>query len=118
VGRGFLATDMNEPTRYDDGAIACDESGLVIRRYYLWGSKRIPYASITSVKRLPIRIRRWRLYGSGDFVHWWNLDLNRPRKSVALDIDVGRRIHPTITPDDPDAVERILIEHATAAPSP
>jgi hypothetical protein len=30
-----------------------------------------------------------------------------------LDIDVGRRIHPTITPDDPEAVERILNQQAT-----
>jgi hypothetical protein len=30
---------------------------------------------------------------------------------VSLEIDVGRRIVPTITPDDPDAVERILVEH-------
>jgi hypothetical protein len=102
---------MTEPTRYDDGSIVCDETALVIRRYYPWGSKRIPYTSIKSVKRLPIRIRRWRLSGSGDFIHWWNLDLNRPKKHVALDIDIGRRIHPTITPDDPDTVERILNQH-------
>jgi hypothetical protein len=30
---------------------------------------------------------------------------------IALVIDTGRRIHPTITPDDPDTVERILIDH-------
>jgi hypothetical protein len=102
---------VNESTQYDDGGIACDESGLVISRYYPWGSKRIPYASIKSVKHVPIRIRRWRLFGSGDFVHWWNLDLHRPKKTIALDIDVGRRIHPTITPDDPDIVERILNQH-------
>ena len=102
---------MNGPAPYDDGSIACDETGLLIRRYYPWGAKHIPYASIKSVKRLPIRVRRWRLSGSGDFVHWWNLDFHRPKKSVALDIDVGRRIHPTITPDDPDAVERILNEN-------
>jgi hypothetical protein len=104
---------MTEPPRYDDGNIACDETRLLIRRYYPWGDKRIPYASIKSVKRLPIRIRRWRLSGSGDFIHWWSLDLNRRKKRVALDIDVGRRIHPTITPDDPDAVELILNQHAT-----
>jgi hypothetical protein len=104
---------MNEPTRYDDGNIVCDDTSLLIRRYYPWGEKRVPYASIKSVKRLPIRVRRWRLYASGDFVHWWNLDLKRPKKRLALDIDVGRRIHPTITPDEPDTVERILNLHAT-----
>jgi hypothetical protein len=95
---------------YDDGKIACDETGLLIRWYYPWGSKRISYSTIRTVSRLPIRVRRWRLWGSGDFRHWWNLDLHRPRKGVALDLDTGHWVHPTITPEDPDAVERLLNE--------
>ena len=99
---------------YDDGEIRCDDQGLSIRRYYLWGTKRIPYTSIEGVQTLPLtglqNVRRWRLWGSGDFSHWWNLDLRRPNKSVALVIDVGRHIRPTITPDDPTAVARILTE--------
>jgi hypothetical protein len=100
---------------YDDGGIACDESGLTIRHYYLWGPKRIPYASMRSVKKAPLGAIRgkWRIWGSGDFVHWYNLDWRRPRKEVALEIDAGGRIRPTITPDDPDAVDRILGEHLT-----
>jgi hypothetical protein len=98
---------------YDDGNIACDEHDLVVRRYYPWGgSKTIPYASIRSVTRRPLTsVRgRWRLFGSGDLRHWWNLDGRRPRKSLALDLDIGRHVHPTITPDDPDTVDRILSE--------
>ncbi len=106
---------MDQTAPNDDGTIVCDETGLVISRYYPWGSKRIPYTAIRSVKRLPIRIRRWRLYGSGDFVHWWNLDLNRPKKNIAIDIDIGRRVHPTITPNDPDTVEQVLNQHMTNA---
>lgn len=97
---------------YKDDKIRCDGDGLTIRSYYLWGSKRIRYTSIKSVKELPLTganaVRRWRLWGSGDFLHWWNLDGNRPGKRMALVLDVGRRILPTITPDDPTAVERIL----------
>ena len=103
-------------TRYDDGSIVCDDTGLLIRRYYPWGSKRIAYASIKSVKRLPIRISRRRLYGSGDFVHWWNLDLSRPKKRIALDIDIGGRVHPTITPNDPDQVAQILNQYSRPGP--
>jgi hypothetical protein len=44
-------------------------------------------------------------------VHWWNRDGGRPKKKRALVIDTGRHIRPTITPDDPDTVERILTEH-------
>jgi hypothetical protein len=83
--------------------------------YYPWGAKRIAYSSIRSVQRLPLtgasELRRWRIWGSGDFVHWWNFDPNRPHKDVALVLDVGRRIRPTITPDDPEAVAQILAEH-------
>lgn len=101
---------MGESGRYDDGEIVCDERGLLIRRYYPWGSKYIPYTSIEGVKRLPIRIRRWRFWGSGDLRHSWNLDPNRIHKTVALEIRTGLWVHPTITPDDVDAVETIINE--------
>lgn len=110
-------TDPDSAT-YDDGLVACDEEGLTIRRYYPWGSKRIPYTSIKGVEELPLtganKVRRWRLWGSGDFVHWWNLDTGRPNKKMALVIDVGRHMRPTITPDNPETVERILREHLPA----
>lgn len=107
---------MSEVALYDDGSISCDGQGLTIRRYYPWGAKRIPYESIRDVKELPLtginRVRRWRIWGSGDFVHWWNMDRHRPGKDMALVIDDGHRVRPTITPDDPASVERILREHA------
>jgi hypothetical protein len=112
--RGTLYSPMkNQAMLYDDGRIACDDLDLVIRRYYPWGARRIPYRTIRSVNRCPLTgvRRRWRIWGSGDFRHWWNLDPDRPRKSVALELDAGRWIVPTITPDDPDAVERILAAH-------
>ena len=104
----------NRAAEYTDSQIRCDDNGLTIRRYYPWGAKRISYTAIKGVKALPLvganKMRRWRIWGSGDFVHWWNLDTQRPSRSVALVIDAGRRVLPTITPDDPDAVRRILSE--------
>ncbi|MBS1848680.1 MAG: hypothetical protein JST73_10425, partial [Actinobacteria bacterium] len=85
-----------------------------IRRYSLWGgAKRIRYADIHQLTRLPLSEAggRGRIWGSGDLVHWWNLDAGRMRKEVALLIDVGKRFIPSITPDDPDTVERILRDH-------
>lgn len=106
---------MTNAAVYDDGRVSCDLTGVSISGYYPWGSKRIPYASIRAVTRLPLtgasKVRRWRIWGSGDFVHWWNLDPGRPHKDVALVLDVGHPVRPTITPDDPEAVERILREH-------
>ncbi len=103
---------------YDDGRIRCDDQELIISNYYLWGAKRIRYTSIRGVQTLPLTglnaVRRWRIWGSGDFVHWWNLDPSRPDKSIALVIDVGRHVYPTITPDDPAAVANILTERSGA----
>ena len=105
---------------YDDGRIACDADGITIRWYYPWGAKRIPYTAIRSVERLPLtgvrRMGRGRIWGSGDFVHWWNLDPGRLRKEVALVLvlGTGATIRPTITPDDPDAVERVLRERSSS----
>jgi len=98
---------------YDDGRIACDNETVVIRWYYLWGRKTIPYTSIRSVTERPLAstLGKWRLWGSGDFVHWYNLDGGRPKKETAIEIDVGGRVLPTITPDDPAAVVRIITEH-------
>jgi hypothetical protein len=59
-------------------------------------------------------VRRWRIWGSGDLRHWWNLDPRRPSKTVALVLDVGRFVRPTITPNDPATVERLLNQHRGA----
>jgi hypothetical protein len=93
-------------TGYDDGKIACTDSELVIRNYYFpFGTKRIPYAAIREVRQVPLRIwGKGRIWGSGDFVHWFNLDPGRPRKDTALVIHTDNRMRPVITPDDPARV--------------
>jgi len=70
---------------YDDGGVACTEDALVIRRYYFpFGDKRIPYTKIEQVQRRPMAglTGQWRIWGSGDFRHWYNLDSGRRRKTV------------------------------------
>ncbi len=98
---------------YDDGRIACTDTALLIRWYYPWGAKQIPYSSIRSVERRALGASggRWRIWGSSDFVHWYNLDRDRTSKQTAFEIHTGRRVVPVITPDDPDAVEAILGQH-------
>jgi hypothetical protein len=103
----------NSTTLYDDGRIACDDEGVTVRWYYLWGHKRIPFRAIRSAKtfRLTPFRGRWRLWGSGDLVHVYNLDRSRPTKQAGIEIDTGGRVRPCITPDDPKAVVRIIDEH-------
>ncbi len=110
---------QSELNLYDDGRIVCDADGVTIRWYYPWGARRIPYRTVRALKQWPLRrVRgRWRLWGSGDLVHWYNLDGSRPGKDTAIELDVGGRIRPTITPDDPATVARIIADHmAGAAP--
>jgi hypothetical protein len=57
-----------------------------------------------------------RIWGSGDFRHWSNLDLGRPKKEVGFTLDLGRRVVPVLTPDDPDAFERSVEEHRGRGP--
>lgn len=99
---------------YRDGRIECTDTGVRIRGYYFpWGTKTIPYATIRSLDRFTLTTVRgnWRIWGSGDFKHWANLDPGRPKKSVGFFADVGRRIIPFLTPDDPDAFEQAVREH-------
>ncbi len=100
---------------YDDGRVACTEEALVIRTYYFPPhDKRIPYGTIERVRRLSMTAMsgRYKIWGSGDFIHWFNYDPHRRRKSAALVVHVsGHRVRPVITPDDAGAVAAELAAH-------
>ena len=99
---------------YDDGTVACTDHELLIRRYYFPPStKRIPYSKIRQVRRVPLLSMGWRIktYGSSDLLHWFNLDVHRSRKDVALIIQLAGRVRPVVTPDDADRVTAELLAH-------
>ncbi len=98
---------------YDDGRVACTDQEIVIRHYYLMGPKRIRYEQIRKVLEVPLgKAGRWRIHGSGDFVHWFNFDPGRPDKTVALVLYLlDARIRPVITPDDPQRVVEEFAAH-------
>lgn len=103
---------------YDDGGVACTEDALVIRRYYFpFGDKRIPYTKIKQVREMPMGglTGRYRIWGSGDFVHWYNLDSGRPNKSIQFIIELsGASVRPVITPRDPSAVAAEFTAHGVS----
>jgi hypothetical protein len=101
---------------YDDGRIACDGAGLTIRWYYPWGAKRIPYRAIRSAEAFPLRRLwgKWRIWGSGDLRSWYHLDGSRPGKQRGIRLETGRWVRPCLTPDDVDAVLRVLDDHLPA----
>jgi hypothetical protein len=102
---------------YRDGRIDCTEAEIRVRGYYFpWGTKSIPYEAIRSLDRFTMSALRGkgRIWGSGDLRHWANLDPGRPRKSIGFFLDVGRRVIPFLTPDDPDAFEQAVRSHLPA----
>ena len=97
---------------YQDPLISIQDGELVIRRYYFpTGAKRIRLAEITRVEEYAMgkATGRWRTWGSGNLVHWFNLDPGRRHKQQAFIIDLGRRAKPVVTPDDPDAFRAALV---------
>ena len=106
-------------SEYRDRWIECDDLSVRVRAYYFpWGTKTIPYTSVRSLERFTMTALRGkgRIWGSGDFRHWANLDPQRARKSVGFFVDVGRRVTPFLTPDDPDAFESVLRRHVRVGP--
>lgn len=93
--------------------VECDEKGVTIHGYYLWGSKRIPYEKIrglTRVQMSPLR-GQMRFWGTSNLRYWVAFDRNRRNKTEALIFDLGRTVHPYTTPDDIDAVEAAVKAH-------
>jgi hypothetical protein len=100
---------------YKDRWIECASDDIRIRGYYFpWGTKRIPYRSIRAVRRVGLSAMRGkgRIWGTANPRYWASLDPGRPRKNQALVLDVGRFVRPFITPDDPEAVESAIRQHA------
>ena len=101
---------------YDDGGVVCGVDRLEIHSYYFpFGTKRIPYRQIQGLQRIEIKgvfSGKWRIWGTGNPRYWANLDTKRPTKKAGFVVDLGRRVSPIVTPDDPDAFESVLRERA------
>jgi hypothetical protein len=86
---------------YEDSGLRLDEDGITIRRYYfpLASPKRIPYSEING---------KGRVWGAGDPRYWFPLDIRRGSKQTLLVLELGHRVRPCISPDDPDRVIDLL----------
>jgi len=104
---------------YQEKTVDCGTDAIEIRHYYLWGSKKVPYASIKGVQRIALSAfkGRARIWGTANMGYWANLDPSRPSKKEGLVIDLGKGVKPFITPDDCDRVEAILRERAGLGPA-
>jgi len=115
----MAAAPSNAPQPfYRDRWIECTPTQLVIRGYsFPFGCpKVIAYSKITEVERFPLTswTGRWRIWGTTSPRYWAHLDPRRPSKAVGLILHLKGFVRPWITPDDPDAVERLLNEQRRA----
>jgi hypothetical protein len=107
----------NDPdVLYGDNWITCTPSALVIRGYYFprASAKTVPYGAIRGVQEVELGIGRWRIWGATDPRYWFHLDPKRPHKQLALVLDLGKAVHPVITPEDPGQVKGILDQRRAA----
>lgn len=95
---------------YQDKWITCTDEAIVIRWYYPWGRKSIPYTAIRSAQLVDIGPGHGtgRPWGTANPQYWASLDPGRPGKTAALILDVGRFVKPFITPDDVPRVAEII----------
>jgi hypothetical protein len=96
---------------YTDTVVRMSEDELVINRYYWpFGKKRIPYTDIRSFSSRPLKAwhGQYRVQGVDHRGRWYSRDRHRGDKEQAIDLTVGRLIHPVLTPDDFDDVIDIL----------
>lgn len=86
----------------------------MIRWYYLWGHKEIPYTAIRSARQVRLSALRGkgRIWGTANPRYWASLDPGRPGKQIGIVLDVGTPVKPFITPSDPLAVEAIIKKRA------
>ena len=100
--------------RYHDRSLRLDDDQLTTRRYYtpFGGRKRVARADIRGVhtRGLGAGSGQYRLWGMGLPRSWYHYDARRPEREVGLELDVGRRIRPTVTPADPAEFQAALDE--------
>ena len=103
---------VDDDAPYDDGLAVLDDHGVTLRRYYFptAAPKHIPYGRIRSVE---VRAMGWltgraRIWGTGSPAYWLPLDFSRLRKDKLVVLDLGGRIKPAFSPDDPDRVVAII----------
>lgn len=104
---------------YADRWITCDDDGIAVRAYYFpWGTKRIAYRDVRAVRTVAMSSLRGRarLWGTSNPRYWASLDPRRPGKTQAVVLDLGRRVRPFLSPDDPAAFVAVVAARSGVTP--
>lgn len=109
-------------TPYRDPRIEVDERGILLKWYYFpFGTKRLSWEQIAQVQERELKTSllngRFRIWGTGDFIHWMPLDIKRPMKQRKFIFTLKDALtRPTITPDDPQAFKAALSSYGVELP--
>ena len=109
------------PGDYVDLRVRCTGDGIELVGYYFpWGSKHIRYEDVHGIRRVDLGAARGRtrIWGTANPGYWANFDPGRPRKSTGFVVDLGRRVKPLVTPDDPDDFEAVVRARSGLGPVP
>ena len=105
---------------YDDGRVRVDSDGITLRRYYfpIGTAKHIRYRDIRSVDLRPMSwlTGRGRLWGTSDPRYWLPLQAGRAGKHTLMVLDLGGRVSPAFTPDDPQRAGDLIERYRSAPP--
>jgi hypothetical protein len=110
---------MDGTDDYADRWIRCASNGIAVRGYYFpWGTKHIAYGSVRGIERVALSAARGRarIWGTSNRGYWASLDPGRLHKVTGLVLDLGRRVKPFLTPDDPDVFEVLVRSRAGLGP--
>ena len=117
---------MTETIIYKDKLIEISNNFILLKNYYLpfIGSKRVPFDKIKSVtvEKPSLLNGQFRIWGTGNFVTWFPLDLWRPsRDKIFIIALIGKTMRIGFTTENSETVIRILeqkglIQHTTAEP--
>ncbi len=112
--------DDDDDDGYEDPRLRCTPIGIDVRGYYVpWGTKHIDYTAIRSLERVAVSaVRgRGRIWGTANPGYWANFDPGRPHKSTGFVLDLGRRVKPFLTPDDPEAFDAVVRARSGLGPA-
>ena len=111
---------VDDEAVYDDGRVRVDSDGITLRRYYfpIATAKHIRYREIRSVYLRPMSwlTGRGRLWGTSDPRYWLPLEAGRAGKHTLMVLDLGGRVFPAFTPDDPQRAGDLIERYRSGPP--
>lgn len=102
-----------ENTIYSDSLVKITNNYILLRKYYFptFTSKRIEFSDIDFVEVVKpgLFTGKYRIWGTGDFKHWFPLDVHRTKREIIFGIHrKQKRMLIGFTAVDSKAVKSIL----------